>query len=260
MSKKTTPSFLIHLTGTGCISDELQNKWEGKENPHVWQDINEIQEIYDLPDEALHHVVDKAIMDASNDLLKTACICPPDIYGQNMGTGNRATYMVPEYVKALLNKKEAFYLGAGENFRAVAHISDVVGLFLIIIDNALRGGGEAQWGREGFYFGVVDEVRWKDVAIAIHKLGLEDGWLPAESKVSSWTAQEVGAANPSLPARVLLYIWGSNSRAESARARKLGWSPSGPTFWEALPQDVRIAVEKSYVQGVEQLPSMFNNA
>ncbi len=148
MSKNRAPSFLIHLTGTGCISDELENKWEGKANPHVWHDINEIQEIYDLPDEAIHHVVDKAVMNASNELLKTACICPPDIYGQNMGTGNRTTFLVPEYVKALLGTKEAFYLGDGQNFRAVTHISDVVKLFLILTDNAVRGGGEAQWGRE----------------------------------------------------------------------------------------------------------------
>lgn len=87
-------------------------------------------------------------MKASNDLLKTAIICPPDIYGQNTGVGNRQTFLVPEYIKVLLEKKEPFYLGKGENFRAVTHIDDVVDLFLIILDQAIQGGGSAQWGKE----------------------------------------------------------------------------------------------------------------
>ena len=83
-------------------------------------------------------------MNASNELLKTAIICPPDIYGQNTGIGNRATFLVPEYVKVLLKRKEAFYLGSGENMRAVTHIDDVVALFLLLLEHAIQGGGSAQ--------------------------------------------------------------------------------------------------------------------
>jgi nucleoside-diphosphate-sugar epimerase len=148
LSNKEGQSFLIHLTGTGCISDEREQTWEGKYNPHVWNDIEEIKEIYDLPDSAQHHVIDKNIMNASNDLLHTAIICPPDIYGQNTGLGSRATFLVPDYVKVLLERKQAFYLGAGENMRAITHINDVVDLFLILLDQAIKGGGTAQWGKE----------------------------------------------------------------------------------------------------------------
>ena len=148
LQKKTIPSFLIHLTGTGCISDEAGQTWEGEHNPHVWDDVREIKEIYGLPDSAKHHAIDKDIMGASNELLRTACICPPDIYGQNTGMGNRATFLVPEYVKVAMEKKEAFYLGKGENMRAVTHIDDVVDLFVILVGEAIQGGGSAQWGKE----------------------------------------------------------------------------------------------------------------
>jgi len=87
-------------------------------------------------------------MDASDDKLKTCIICPPDIYGQNTGLGNRATFLVPEYIKVLLKDKEAFHLGKGENIRAVTHIDDVVSLFLLLLGKAIEGGGNAQWGRE----------------------------------------------------------------------------------------------------------------
>ena len=91
----------------------MEQTWEGNYNPHIWDDVKEIRRIYDLPDSAMHHVIDKNIMNASNGLLKTACICPPDIYGQNTGVGSRATFLLPEYVKYVIEKKEAFYLGKG---------------------------------------------------------------------------------------------------------------------------------------------------
>jgi nucleoside-diphosphate-sugar epimerase len=148
LGKRLEESFLIHLTGTGCISDEREQTWEGKYNPHVWDDVKEIDEIYDLPDSAQHHVIDKWIMDASNDKVKTVIICPPDIYGQSSTIGNRATFLVPDYVKAVVTHKEAFYLGAGENIRAITHIDDVVDLFLLILEKYLESGEDLDFGRQ----------------------------------------------------------------------------------------------------------------
>jgi hypothetical protein len=63
-------------------------------------------------------------MDASNALLKTAIICPHDIYGQPTGTGNRSTYLVPEYLKVVMRERALFYLGEGGDLRAVSYIRD----------------------------------------------------------------------------------------------------------------------------------------
>ena len=64
------------------------------------------------------------------------------------GATNRATFLVPDYVKAIVTHKEAFYLGAGENIRAVTHIDDVVDLFLLILEKYLDGGKELDYGRQ----------------------------------------------------------------------------------------------------------------
>lgn len=87
-------------------------------------------------------------------------------------------------------------------------------------------------------------MAWKDAAEAINKLGVDNGWLPKDSKPVSWNKQQVGDIGPDDPGR-WLYLWGSNSRAESARAKKLGWNPHGPTFWEQLSEDVNVAVTKA---------------
>lgn len=42
---------------------------------------------------------------------------------------------------------------------------------------------------------------------------------------------------------IILYMWGSNSRAESARAKRLGWEPKRPSFWDCLAEDCRVAAE-----------------
>lgn len=97
--------------------------------------------------------------------------------------------------------------------------------------------------RKGFYFAVSDEVKWIEVAEAVNKLGVKQGWLPQSSKPISWTKEQLASLMPEDPG-LILYLWGSNSRAESARAKKLGWNPHAPTFWEALEEDVTIAVAK----------------
>jgi hypothetical protein len=96
---------------------------------------------------------------------------------------------------------------------------------------------------QGFYFAVSDEVKWIEAAEAVNKIGVQQGWLPVDSKPVSWTKAQVATLFPQIPG-IALYLWGSNSRANSVRAKKLGWKPHGPSFWEALEEDVFIAVAK----------------
>lgn len=108
----------------------------------------QMKEIYNIPKEAPHREVDLLITNASNLLMKTLSIVPPDIYGQATGVGKRTTFMIPEYIKVVLKKKEAFYLGEGQNYRAVTHISDVVSLWVLLLGEALKGGERAEWAKE----------------------------------------------------------------------------------------------------------------
>lgn len=151
LAQRTTrnqKTFLIHLSGTGVISDERAQTWEGASSSKIWDDITDINEINNLPENAKHHKVDRWIQDASSKYLKTVIVCPPDIYGEGYAVGGRTSFLVPMYVESLLKHKEAFHLGEGKNFRAVAHIDDVIEVFLLLVEEALKGGGNAQWGQE----------------------------------------------------------------------------------------------------------------
>ncbi|KAK2765947.1 hypothetical protein FQN54_007462 [Arachnomyces sp. PD_36] len=244
LAKKPTPSFLLHLSGTQCISDARSHSqtWEGLQNPRIWDDIADIDEIYSLPETAPHHKIDRQIMDASNTLLKTAVICPPDIYGQKTGVGNRATFLVPLYAGVVRKTQTALYLGKGENTKAVAHISDVVNLFVLLLEHAMEeDGGSAQWDKEGFYFTTTSEIKFLEAATAMNDLCIKKSLLPADSKPTSWTKERVGGLMPASPEKALQFI-GANSRVKCSRAEKLGWKACGPSFWECLDEDVSVAV------------------
>lgn len=93
---------------------------------------------------------------------------------------------------------------------------------------------------------MADAVKWKDAAQAIAKIGHEQGWLPAEVEAGSFAPEEAKGLSlkpPFTNPELVLYLWGSNSRAESARARRLGWEPKGPSFWDELASECQLAAE-----------------
>lgn len=83
---KDSPGYWLHTGGTGILtyvdsergckgewSDKQYNDWEG------------VEELTNLPDQAFHRNVDKLVLEAGtkySDVIKTALVCPPTIYGQ----------------------------------------------------------------------------------------------------------------------------------------------------------------------------------
>lgn len=58
----------------GCLSEKEYN------------DLSGVEELTGLPDHAFHRDVDKIVLEAGtkhNDVIKTAIVCPPTIYGKS---------------------------------------------------------------------------------------------------------------------------------------------------------------------------------
>lgn len=149
-ARRQNTSYFIHLSGTGTIADHTYFP-TGELNSRVWSDINDIRDIQSLPDDALHRHVDKAIQEFAvvhSETVKTAIVCPPDIYGAGLGVGKKESYMIPLLTKETLDRGYSFFLGKGENIRSVVHIMDVVELFALIVDDAVDGGNKVGWGND----------------------------------------------------------------------------------------------------------------
>lgn len=80
--------------------------------------------------------------------MKTAIVCPPDIYGHGYGPGRGRTVFFPTFVKESIKAGAPFFMNEGSNTRGWVHISDVTKLYLLLIEAAVSGGGSVTWGKE----------------------------------------------------------------------------------------------------------------
>lgn len=145
------PAFLIHLSGTGIVSDWSEATWQGKLQPKIWDDIDDIEAITAREDFHLHRNVDKIVQAAAaahGERLKTAIVCPPDIYGPGRGPGRRQSVYFPVYFGLVKKLGYGFYVGEGKNTRSWVHLEDLMTVYLRLVEAAVAGGEGADWGRE----------------------------------------------------------------------------------------------------------------
>ncbi|KAJ6597118.1 nucleoside-diphosphate-sugar epimerase [Mycena vulgaris] len=243
LGRRTSPSFLIHLSGTACISDVYSGKY-GVLNERVWSDVDDIEELATLPEDRIHRHVDKLVWEAAathGAHIHTAIMCPPDIYGKGHGPAMTQSFMVPFFYDAILAHKSAFYLAKGENVRSLVHIEDVMSLYVSVVEEAVTSFEtgivrDECWGKNGFYFNSSSELAWKDVAAATGKimasLGLIETPEPKECSLEDVKGMLGGTG-------LSFYMFGSNSRSRADRGSSLfGWKATGPTFMEILEADL----------------------
>lgn len=85
---KENPGFWLHLGGTGILTfwdsrDDFKGlgTWSDRE----YDDLDRVEELTGLPDDAFHRNVDKIVLEAGEkygDAVKTCIVCPPTIYGK----------------------------------------------------------------------------------------------------------------------------------------------------------------------------------
>ena len=245
--------FYIHLSGTGILSDfadEDAKQWRGKLNPKVYDDLEGVEEILSRPKGSLHKHTDEVIQAAGEkyaDRLGTAIVCPPDIYGKGSGPVKVESVYFPAFIGEAKKVGATFYYGPGENRRGWTHVQDVVQVFTLLTSEAVKGGGSATWGRQGYFLATSSEACQKELATALGKILHAKGVLPsAEPKqvneeviadaLSGWGYPDLG-----------WYMFGGNSRAEPRRAAKeLGWKPKGKGLYEELEGDIDLALGSGY--------------
>lgn len=154
LSKRTTPSYLIHTSGSAILPDvTLASEFGKVSSEKVFDDIENVSEITSLPLEGhLHRDVDSIVIAGNSANLKTAIVCPPTIYGPGSGSGNTRSNQVPGLVKSTLERGEAFQVTDGKAIWNNVHVDDLSNLYLLLTEDAAAGGKKATWGAEGYYF------------------------------------------------------------------------------------------------------------
>ncbi|KAF5970786.1 nucleoside-diphosphate-sugar epimerase [Fusarium coicis] len=167
---KENPGYYIHLLGAGILTwYDLKNQRYG-EPPlpeQSYHDINDIDLILNLPDEAIHKDVDNAVQSIDSDIVKFLIVSPGVIHGTGLGLFNKTSMTVPGLVRATFELGYTPFVGAGQAKWDNVHIEDLAEFFNKAIkstqDSSTREDPEV-WGKKGYYFVSGDEHQWKDLA------------------------------------------------------------------------------------------------
>ena len=240
--KRDSPSFLLHLGGTGIVADWRSDDHRGELNPKVWSDIDDIDAIWSLPDNAMHRNVDKIIQAAAEqhgNNLKTAIICPPDIYGPGKGLARSQSVYFPTFYAESVKLGQTFYANSGKNSRSWVHIDDLMTVYRRLVESAANGGDGKDWGKDGYYFCSSQEATQYDMAVAAGKIFKKHGVLENEEPKQLSVDQVNGMLSHYKVPGLALYMYAANSRTRADRANKvLGYEPRAPTIWETMEADL----------------------
>ncbi|KAH7130259.1 NAD(P)-binding protein [Dendryphion nanum] len=249
--RRSTPTFLLHLSGTGIVSDYLTPTYLGIQSPQIWSDDNQsdLHRISTLPDTALHRNTEKFLNETiakHGDRLNVAIICPPDIYGKGLGLGKTESAFVTMYVQQIrrLGGKVIYY-GQGENTRSWVHVRDLMRLYEFVVEAAVEGGGSATWGKEGYYFAGTQETSNLDIARATGEILKKHGVIENPEPVAL-PLDEIDALidYPGYPL-IARYLFAGNSRTRADRAKRLfGYEGREKTVLEALEEDILVEIGK----------------
>jgi hypothetical protein len=233
------PLWLIHTSGTGILTIEDQRAGTyGIERPKQYNDWEGVSELVNLPSDAFHRNVDEIILGAGHQnpaSVKVAVVCPPAIYGPGRGTGNNKSIQVYLLSAAVLKRKRGILVGKGENVWHQVHVQDLSNVYLALGEAASVGGGKATWNDEGYYLAENGPFVWGDIQRAVAQAAFD------KKLIASPDVEPLDGAQVTEILSVGTYAWGSNSRGNSIRARKLfGWAPQKPKLIDLIPEIVEL--------------------
>jgi nucleoside-diphosphate-sugar epimerase len=205
--------LFIHVSGSSIVADEALGEYA---NPIAFTEDTPFEPVPNRkPRVEINHLVRSAGIDRG---VRTVVICPPMIYGQGLGL-QKDSDQIPKLAAFSKQAGAGVYFGKGLNCYSNVFISDLVDLFVLAIEKAPSGS---------FFFAENGEASFKEIAELVSvKLGFGGNTqsVPVEAVVAQFgEAARYGAAG--------------NSRVQAINARRLGWTPKGPSLQDAIEHEL----------------------
>jgi nucleoside-diphosphate-sugar epimerase len=168
-----------------------------------------------MPEKATRVAIDRQVLGAALDGVRSVVIRPSLIYGRGIGV-DAASVQIPRLIEQAKASGVARHIGRGLNVWSHVHITDVVDLFLLALDAAPAGS---------LFYAESGEASMKTVVESISRM------LGLQGKTEAWAIEDaVTALGPGAH-----LTFGSNSRVRAMKARKvLGWAPKGPSLLDEI--------------------------
>uniref|UniRef100_A0A060T6G6 ARAD1B15664p n=1 Tax=Blastobotrys adeninivorans TaxID=409370 RepID=A0A060T6G6_BLAAD len=221
------PAFYIHTSGAFILAHQTLSFGQfGERLDKVFDDWDGIKELVTMPYSAPHRNVDKIVLSAGSERIKTAIVAPTVVYGVGRGPDKKKWGPLFE---SFLKSRKVFMVGKGENIWHNIHVQDLSRLNLLLAEAAASGGGNATWNQKGYYLAengsyVCGEML-KMAADILYRKGL----------VNSPDLEVVPVDQSESVDRWLKIMVGADCQGVALRARKLlGWKPVMPSFEQEL--------------------------
>ncbi|KAB5578422.1 hypothetical protein GE09DRAFT_549657 [Coniochaeta sp. 2T2.1] len=251
------PGYLVFVSGTGMLQwHDMSTKRFGQppDEGDVYDDLEGVQKILDMPEQAIHHDVELIVQHANSkfDSVKTAIVAPPCIYGPGRGPVNDRSIQVYDLAKYNLKHGFAPVVGAGKAQWHEVHVHDLSEVFLALVEIAATDAERAKdpqlFSERAYFFAENGPFVWGEIAELVAKEAKRQG-LIEEAKVVSKEFEAVVAEGP------VNSTWAMNSKGVANRARKLlGWKPTRRGLREEIPDIVageakRLGITAKYHKG-----------
>ncbi|GAA0525829.1 NAD-dependent epimerase/dehydratase family protein [Chitinophaga japonensis] len=196
-----TGKTLIHTSGSSIAGD----KAAGEHGPQTRYSVIPTEP---LLEKAGRVAIDRTVMGATEQGLRSIVICPTMIYGDGLGL-KKDSIQVPLLRQAARQYQAGVFIGKGANVWSNVHIRDLAQLYQLALEKAPAGA---------FYYAENGEAAIFDIAEVISRLPGFNGKtrsLSMDEAIALWGAE--GAH----------FGLGSNSYVSAERAREeLGWQPA----------------------------------
>jgi len=232
---KEHPGFWLHTSGTGILTwkDTEDSRYGEAPSQPPYDDLEHVAGLTGLPDQAFHRDVDKIVLNAGSENVKTAIVCPPTIYGEGRGPGNTRSRQVYNLVKVTLQQGQAPVLGKGLAEWDNVNVHDLSDLWVLLVDAAIKSDDKLDkqlWGKEGYFLAEHGHHVWGQLSKQVGEVAFEKGYIK-EKSVKPMTVEEAKET-----AGFEALSWGLNSKGFAKRARKyLGWAPKGRSLKDEVP-------------------------
>lgn len=201
----------VHTSGTSVVGD----KAAGKFSPRIYHEDTP----YDpLPEKIQRVAIQRAVLAAAAQGVRSVVLCPCLIYGEGTGA-NPDSIQVPSLIRQAVRSGIPRHIGEGENIWSTVHVDDVAAAYLLALEGARAGS---------FYYIENGEASLKSIVQSIARL------LGGKQPPQSWSIDEAIAEwGP----QAAWFSLGGNSRVSADKARKLlGWKPAGADLFHEIEQ------------------------
>ena len=175
------------------------------------QPVDEMSALDPTPLVAWRPAVERLVLDAAAQGVRSIVIRPGDVYGRGAG-------MIADMVDQGRDKGVVRYVGDGENHWPIVHVDDLARLYLLALEKAPAG--------TLLHATVGPSVRLKDIADAASRAAGVAG------KTTSWPLEQARAVLGPFADALALDQHFASSRASDL----LGWTPGGPALLDDVAQ------------------------